>query len=157
MMLKCCLVSDGAGHCPDTSEEAGGTRGSGALLGQVTSQIGWEGWVGISPWRSGKVERIGNILKRKNIIHNIPEWESTVLRLEPRRQNDLGPNPTGLIRHIRLPDFIPMVLNRSDTINFRLLVDCPGEGRELTGGWQVWSQEKQQKLFQRREVSSQTR
>ena len=42
---------------------------------------------------------------------------------------------------------------KSDTINFRLLVDRPGEGRELTGGWQVWSQGKQQKLFRRREVT----
>ena len=33
------------------------------------------------------------------------------------------------------------------------MVDGPGEGRELTGGWQEWSQGKQQKLFWRREVT----
>lgn len=41
---------------------------------------------------------------------------------------------------------------KSDAISFRLSVDHPGEGRELTGGWRVWSQGKQQKLFQRRAV-----
>ena len=128
-------------------------QGVRALLGQVTSQIGCEGCIGIIPWRTQKMERLGNILKGKNIIHNIPEWESTKSYIwNPEGKMTWGksrrPYKTCKSSRLHPNDFE----QKRDAISFRLLVAHPGEGRELTGGWRVWIQGKQQELFQRRGV-----
>lgn len=73
--------------------------------------------------------------------------EYEVLCLEPRMQNDPGPDYVGPQKARSSSGLYPSDFEQKcDGISSGLLVDHPGEGTALIGGWQVWNQGKQQEV-----------